>query len=60
MDENSQEWVMGITGAIAAFPFGVTSFLSGVMADLGAGTPLILAVIGLEVSALLMSLNRRV
>jgi len=51
---------MGITGAIAAFPFGVTSFLSGVMADLGAGTPLILAVIGLEVSALLMSLNRRV
>jgi DHA1 family tetracycline resistance protein-like MFS transporter len=54
VDEDSQGWVMGITGAIMAFAFGVNGFLTGILANLSAKTPLVLAIFSLVLTAILM------
>jgi len=54
VDENSQGWVMGITGAISAFAFALNGFLIGLLANLSPATPLIIAVVSLVMTAMLM------
>lgn len=50
----SQGWVMGITGAIMAFAFGLSGILIGLLANLSPETPLIVAIFSLILSAALM------
>lgn len=54
VDENEQGWVMGVTGSIMAICFGLTSMLTGLIAQLGAVLPLLLAIGGFSVSACLL------
>ncbi|TAK78207.1 MAG: MFS transporter [Gammaproteobacteria bacterium] len=54
VDEASQGWVMGITGAIMAFAFGINGFLVGLLAELSPKIPLIISTISLVLSAILM------
>ena len=54
VDARSQGWVMGITGAIMAFAFGLNGLLIGLLANTGIATPLIVAIISLVLSAVLM------
>ncbi|MCD6038885.1 MAG: tetA 1 [Gammaproteobacteria bacterium] len=54
VDEKSQGWVMGITGAVMAFAFGLNGLLMGILANLDSEMPLIIAIISLTFSALLM------
>jgi hypothetical protein len=54
VSNDEQGWVMGVTGSIMAICFGLTSLFTGVMAQIGAGIPLILSIIGLTSSALLL------
>ncbi len=54
VDADSQGWVMGITGAIMAFAFGMNGLLVGLLADLSPQIPLILTVISLVLAAVLM------
>lgn len=55
VSNDEQGWVMGVTGSIMAICFGLTSLFTGVMAQIGAGIPLILSIIGLTSSAILLS-----
>ncbi len=54
VDAQSQGWVMGITGAVMAFAFGLNGLLIGVFADFTPATPLIVAISSLVLSAILM------
>lgn len=54
VDADSQGWIMGITGAIMAFGFGISGILVGVLADFTPALPLILTVVGLALTAVLM------
>lgn len=54
VDADSQGWVMGITGAIMAFAFGINSLLVGLLANASPKIPLGLTTLSLTVSALLM------
>ncbi len=54
VDASAQGWVMGITGAIMAFAFGINGFLTGALANQGIGFPLLMAIVGLLLSAILM------
>ena len=54
VDANEQGWVMGVTGAIMALCFGVTSFFTGAIAQLGIGLPMIIATVGLGASGVLL------
>lgn len=54
VDEHAQGWVMGITGAIMAFAFGVNGVLLGVMADANPAMPLIVCSLCLVITAGLM------
>jgi predicted MFS family arabinose efflux permease len=51
---HEQGWVMGVTGAILALCFGLTSFLTGYLAKMGASVPMYLSIAGIGASALLM------
>ncbi len=42
-DRNRQGWIMGLTGAISAFSFGITGLFAGLFASLTAATPLWIA-----------------
>ncbi|RAP35678.1 MFS transporter [Legionella quinlivanii] len=46
-----QGWVMGVTGSIMALCFGLTSLFTGMIAQVGASLPMLLAVGGLTFSA---------
>src|SRR3990167_6892683 len=59
VDADSQGWVMGITGAIMAFAFGINSVFVALLAGIGVRIPLILAVLGLALSAVMMFLMYR-
>lgn len=59
VSENEQGWVMGVTGSIMALCFGLTSISTGVIAQAGAGLPMVLAIIGLAGSAALLSMFKR-
>ena len=52
--DNEQGWVMGVTGSVMALCFGVTSIFTGLVAHLGAVLPMMLAIIGLALSAILL------
>lgn len=54
VDEDSQGWVMGITGAIMAFAFGINGLLVGILADFSVDIPMILSIVGLLLAAVLM------
>ena len=56
VDARSQGWIMGITGAIMAFAFAINSFLVGVLADFDSRIPLIIAAVGLTLSAFMMKI----
>jgi MFS family permease len=54
VDAQSQGWVMGVTGAIMAFAYGITGLLLGALANFSPTIPLIIAVFFLLLAALLM------
>lgn len=54
VDADSQGWVMGITGAIMAFAFGLNGLLIGLLAGVGPRIPLIVTTISLLLAAILM------
>lgn len=54
VDENSQGWVMGITGSIMAIGFAITGISSAFLADLNVGAPIWFAGIFLLFSAVCM------
>ena len=55
VDADSQGWIMGITGAIMAFAFGITGLLVSTIADLNPDMPLIISAVSLTISALLLA-----
>lgn len=54
VSSNEQGWVMGVTGSIMALCFGITSFLTGVVVELGDIASMIMAIGGLFVSGVLL------
>ncbi|HLB58288.1 MAG TPA: MFS transporter [Gammaproteobacteria bacterium] len=54
VDADSQGWVMGITGSIMAFAFGVTGTVVGLIANVNIHFPLMITIAGLALSSLLM------
>lgn len=54
VDEKSQGWVMGITGSIMAFVFGLTGIVMGLVAVWNAAAPLYIAGISLLLSVIYM------
>ncbi|KTD18491.1 transporter of the major facilitator superfamily (MFS) [Legionella lansingensis] len=59
VSEDEQGWVMGVTGSIMALCFGLTSIFTGVIAQVGATLPMLLAVLGLAGSALVLAVVKR-
>lgn len=53
VDEDSQGWVMGVTGAIMALAFGINGLLLGFLSNFSLQTPLLVSAGCLVVSALL-------
>ena len=56
VNEDEQGWVMGVTGSIMAICFGITSLFTGLIAQMGAHLPMMLAMSGLALSAILLIL----
>ena len=56
VSESEQGWVMGVTGSIMALCFGLTSIFTGLIAQVGAVLPMLLAVVGLAGSAIILFL----
>ena len=56
--ENEQGWVMGVTGSIMALSFGLTTFLTGLLASMGIAVPMLLSVFCLFLAALAMLVFR--
>jgi len=54
VSDSEQGWIMGVTGAIMALCFGVTTFFMGFIAIFGVTLPLVIAAGGLGVAALLL------
>lgn len=54
VDENSQGWVMGITGAILALIFGLNGILLGFLSNLNIHIPMIISVVGLALTSFMM------
>lgn len=54
VSDKEQGWVMGVSGSIMALCFGITSFLTGFLMQVGADFAIYLAVIGLGLSALIL------
>lgn len=52
VSEDKQGWVMGVTGAISAFAFGVSGLVAGVLVDVSASAPLWITIVLLIVSAM--------
>lgn len=53
-----QGWVMGITNSVSALSFGVTSLVSGFVADWNAAVPIYLGALGLALAALILGLSK--
>jgi DHA1 family tetracycline resistance protein-like MFS transporter len=60
VNENEQGWVMGVTGSIMALCFGLTSIFTGLIAQIGAILPMLLAAFGLATSAAILWMVRSV
>lgn len=56
VDEDSQGWVMGVTGAIMALAFGINGLCLGFISSFGVQTPLMISATWLVISAVLMRL----
>lgn len=54
VDEDAQGWVMGITGAIMAFAYGINGLLLGLLTNLSPQMPLIISATFLVLSAVCM------
>lgn len=54
VSKDEQGWVMGVTGSISALCFGITSLFTGIIAQVGATLPILLAFAGLSLSALVL------
>ncbi len=54
VDDDSQGWIMGITGSIMAFAFGLNGLLVGLLAGASPRTPLIMTIASLLLAAILM------
>ncbi|MGD0665284.1 MAG: MFS transporter [Rhabdochlamydiaceae bacterium] len=54
VDQNSQGWVMGITGAMMALSFGIVGLLGGVIIRHSENIPIIACIGGLLLTAVLM------
>ncbi len=52
VDASQQGWVMGITGSIMAFVFGVDAFIGGFLASLSVNLPIILSLVSLLAAAI--------
>ena len=55
VNENEQGWVMGVTNAIMALSFGITTFFSGFAANISAGLPIVWAFLAMLISKYLTS-----
>lgn len=55
VDEDSQGWVMGVTGAIMALAFGVNGLMLGLLSNFSMQTPLIISALCISLSAVLMN-----
>jgi MFS family permease len=58
VDEAEQGWVMGVTNAIMALSFGVTTFLSGFTAHLSEGLPLLWACLGMLIASVILTMKQ--
>jgi MFS transporter, DHA1 family, tetracycline resistance protein len=54
VDQNSQGWVMGITGAIMALSFGIIGLLGGILLHQSENIPFVVCIAGLVLAAILM------
>lgn len=54
VDAESQGWIMGITGSIMAFVFGIDAFIGGALASWNVKLPIMIASAGLLLTAFLM------
>ncbi|HSW93608.1 MAG TPA: MFS transporter [Gammaproteobacteria bacterium] len=54
VDADSQGWIMGITGSIMAFAFGLNGLLVGLLASVGPKMPMIVTAACLTLAAVLM------
>lgn len=54
VDRTEQGWVMGVTNAIMALSFGVTTFLSGFAAHINAAMPIMWAFLGMMIAAVIL------
>ena len=59
VDADSQGWVMGITGSIMAFSFGLNGLLVGLLAGSSPKTPLVVTAVSLLLAAVLMKIMYR-
>jgi len=57
VSDDEQGWVMGVTGSIMALCFGLSAFLTGYLANLGVGIPIVLSTVGIGASAILMAFS---
>lgn len=54
VDANEQGWVMGVTNAIMALSFGLTTFLSGFAAHFGESIPIFWAFLGTLIASIVL------
>jgi predicted MFS family arabinose efflux permease len=54
VSNEEQGWVMGVTGSVMALCFGLTSVFTGLIASIGVLLPMLLALLGLTLSALIL------
>lgn len=52
VDKDKQGWVMGLTGAISAFSFGLSGLVAGVLVDIHVSAPIWLSIILLLMSVI--------
>lgn len=55
VNSEKQGWIMGLTGALGAFAFGITGLVAGFIANVGASAPIWLACLLLMLSTLVIS-----
>ena len=58
VDNTEQGWVMGVTNAIMALSFGVTTFFSGFAIHYNAAMPLYLAFGGMLIAAVVLKFSK--
>jgi len=54
VSDSEQGWVMGVTNAVMALSFGITTFFSGFAANFSAGLPIFWAFLGMLISAVIL------